>query len=88
MSIGIPCSGFSFDEHFNRQFRYAVFYIQTRKICFSKLFYTNNVLFFALLGTASPLKTFQMLLHETKKYKLEYKRKYKLLLTVSNRSVK
>ena len=30
VSIGPSCSGFSFYEHFNRQFTYAVFYIQNR----------------------------------------------------------
>ena len=35
--IGFSCSGFSFYEHFNRQFNYAVFYIQNWKMCLSKM---------------------------------------------------
>ena len=36
VSIDLPCSGFSFYERFNRQFTCAVFYIQNRKMCFTK----------------------------------------------------
>ena len=30
---GLSYSGFSFYEHFNRQFTYAAFFIQNRKMC-------------------------------------------------------
>ena len=36
---------------------------------FIKRFYTNTLLLFVLLGTASPLKTFYMSLHSTKNLK-------------------
>ena len=36
VSISLFCSGFSFYEHFTRQFTVAVFYIQNRKMCLSK----------------------------------------------------
>ena len=36
VSIGFPCSAFSFYEHLNRQFTYTVFYIQNHKMCFNK----------------------------------------------------
>ena len=32
VSIGLSCSGFPFYEHFNRQFTYAVFYVQNRNV--------------------------------------------------------
>ena len=53
VSIGLSGSGFSCCERFIRQFTYPVFYIQNRKTFSSK-----KSCFFALLGTASPLKTF------------------------------
>ena len=39
------------------------FYIQDRKMCFSK----KISLFFVLLGAASPLKAFYMSMHSTKR---------------------
>ena len=36
ISIGLSCSGLSFFGHCNRQFTYAVFYIQNRNLCLSK----------------------------------------------------
>ena len=51
-------SGF-FYEHFNRQFTEVVFF-------FVKRFYAN-ILSFVQLGTASPLRTFWMSLHSTKR---------------------
>ena len=36
VSIGLSCSNFSFYDYFARQFAYAVFYIQNRKMCLSK----------------------------------------------------
>ena len=57
--IGFSCSGFSFYEHFIRQFVYAFFFIfKIVRFVRVKRFYTSNLLFFALLGTAFPLKTF------------------------------
>ena len=45
--LGLSCSGFSFNEHFNRQFTYAVFYIfKTGRCVWVKRFYTNTLLFF------------------------------------------
>ena len=45
------------------------FIIQIRIMCLSKSFYTNTLLFFAVLGSAFPLKTFYMSLHSTKNLK-------------------
>ena len=59
VSIGLSGSGFSFYEHFNRQLTYAVFLYSNRKMCLSKkILYQYFVVFFALLGTTSPLRTF------------------------------
>ena len=42
--IGLPCSGFSFYEHCNREFTYAVFFILKTVKCVSvNRFYTNVV---------------------------------------------
>ena len=71
--IGLSYSGFSFYKHFNRQFTYPVFFIfKTVRCVIVKRFCTNTWLFLALLGTASPLKTFYMSLNITK-----HLRKYK-----------
>ena len=45
-----------------------LFDIQNRKMCLSKkILYRDFVVFFALLGPASPLKTLYMSLHSTKR---------------------
>ena len=36
VTINLPCSGFSLCEHFKRQFIYAFFYIQNRKMYLGK----------------------------------------------------
>ena len=47
VSIGLFCSGFSFYEHFNRKFAYAVFFIlKTIRLVWVKRFYTNTLLLF------------------------------------------
>ena len=46
VSIGLPCSGFPFYGHFNRQFTYAVFVIFNTVWCiWVKRFYTNTLFF-------------------------------------------
>ena len=68
VSAGLSCSDFSFYEHFNRHMQF--FYIQNRWMCLSKKILCQYFWgFFALLGTASPLKTFYMSLHSTKNVK-------------------
>ena len=67
VSIGLSYFGFSFYEHFNKQFTYEVFFIfKTIRCVWAKRFYAKTLLYFALLGAASPLKTFCMSLHSTK----------------------
>ena len=56
---GLSRSWFSFYEHCIRQFTLQFFIFQTVR------FYTNTLLFFALRGTASPLKTFYMASRKT-----------------------
>ena len=47
----LSCSGFSFYEHFSRQFIFVVWYIHNRKICFSKkILYQYFVSFLPWLG--------------------------------------
>ena len=59
VNIGLFYSGFSFYEQFNRQFIEAVFLLfKTVRCVWVKRFYANTLLFFVLLGTVSPLKTF------------------------------
>ena len=59
--IDLSCSGFSFYEHFNKQFVYVVFYIQNQKISLKKNdFILILCWFFVLLGTASPKKIFNI----------------------------
>ena len=53
-----------------------LFYIQNRKMCLSETILYQYFDFFALLGTAAPLKTFYISLHTTKNLK-----KYKPSLT-------
>ena len=44
----------------------SIFMFRTVRCVWFKRFYANTLLFFALLGTASRLKTFYMSLHSTK----------------------
>ena len=54
--IGLLCSAFSFCEHLNRQFTYAVFSLFKTVICFwMKRFYTNTSLFLLLCLGQLPL---------------------------------
>ena len=52
VSIGLSCSGFSFYEHFNRQFPYVVFfYIQNCEISLSEnILYQYFAVFLTCLG--------------------------------------
>ena len=53
VSIVLSWSGFSFYERFNRQFTGSFFYIQIRKMCFSKM------ILYQYFFSASPLKTLE-----------------------------
>ena len=67
-TVFLSGSGFSFYEHFNSQFTHAVFsYSKPYDVFEQKYFIPLLCCFLALLGTASPLKTFYMSLHSTTK---------------------
>ena len=62
VNLDLSWCGFYFFEHLNRLFTYVVFYIQNRKMFFSKnIFYQYFVVFLAILGKASSLKTFYII---------------------------
>ena len=69
--IGFSCSDFSFMNILLDSLFMRFFIFKVARFVRVKRFYTSTLLFFALLGTAFPLKTFchyiaRMLLHSTK----------------------
>ena len=64
--IGLSYFGFSFYEHFNRQFTYAVFLCSKPQDVFEQ---KDFVPILTLLRTVSTLRTFYMSLNSTKNLK-------------------